>query len=79
MPRGVLTCPVLSISGGADRNVSARISRSIARRYAAEHHIHPDRGHWMIADSVAKEIVPSVIEWLHRTAVASTTHNHTKV
>lgn len=78
VPRGALACSVLSLSGGADRNVSARISRSIARRYDAEHHIHPDRGHWMVADSVADELVPPVIEWLHRTGVAATAHSHTK-
>lgn len=78
LPRNAVACPVLSVSGGVDRNVSARISRAIARRYGAEHHIHPERGHWMVAESVADELVPPVIEWLHRTGIASTAHHQEK-
>ena len=67
--RGAVTCPVLCVSGGADRNVSARISRAIAARYGAEHQVHPERGHWIIAESKVGEVAPPVIEWLERVGV----------
>lgn len=66
LPRGAMRCPVLSVSGGADRNVSPRISRAIARRYAAEQQVHPGRGHWIVAPSKVGEVAPPVLEWLRR-------------
>lgn len=64
VPRDVVRCPVLCVSGGADRNVSARTSRAIATRYRAEHQIHPDRGHWIVAESVRDEVAAPVLRWL---------------
>lgn len=64
--RDDVRCPVLCVSGGADRNVSGRISRSIAARYDAEHHVFPGRGHWLIAESAVADIAPMVLGWLRR-------------
>ncbi len=71
VPRGGVRCPVLCVSGGADRNVSNRISRSIAARYNAEHHVFPGRGHWLIAESAVGEVAPTVLGWLQRLGYAS--------
>lgn len=64
VPRTAVQCPVLCLSGGADRNVSARISRSISSRYGATHHVFPRRGHWLIAPSGVDEVASVVLRWL---------------
>ena len=66
-----LTCPVLCVSAGADRNVAQWISRRIAKRYNAEHQVHPGKPHWIIAESALDEVAPPVLGWLRRT-LAST-------
>lgn len=65
--RGTVSCPVLCISGGSDRNVSNAISRRIARRYDSEHRVFERAPHWIVAESLADEITPPVIEWLRAT------------
>lgn len=62
-----VTCPVLCVSGGSDRNVAPWISRRIAARYGAEHQVHPGAPHWIIADSLVDEVLPPVLAWLDRT------------
>lgn len=62
--RGAVRCPVLCVSGGADRNVSARASNAIAARYQAEHQIHPGKPHWIIAESALDDVAPPVLSWL---------------
>jgi alpha-beta hydrolase superfamily lysophospholipase len=62
--RGTVDCPVLCVSGGADRNVSNTISRRIAARYGAEHQVWPEAPHWIVAESLADEIAPPVLDWL---------------
>jgi len=64
VPPGRVACPVLSVSGGVDRNVSAQLSRAIAARYGATHRIFPQRGHWLIAESGVEEVAGCVLEWL---------------
>lgn len=64
VPRGAVRCPVLCVSGGADRNVAARTSRRIAKRYHATHRAIPGKGHWIIAGSGVAEIAPVVTNWL---------------
>jgi alpha-beta hydrolase superfamily lysophospholipase len=65
--RGAVTCPVLCVSGGADRNVANWISRRIARRYRAEHQHHPRLPHWIVAASALDEVAPGVLRWLDAT------------
>lgn len=62
-----VNCPVLCVSAGSDRNVAQWISRRIAARYGAEHQIHPDKPHWIIAQSALDEVAPPVLAWLQRT------------
>ena len=62
-----ITCPILCVSAGADRNVAQWISRRIARRYNAEHQVHPGLPHWIIAPSAVDEVAPPVLGWLKET------------
>ena len=62
-----VACPVLCVSAGQDRNVAPWISRRIARRYRAEHQVHPGLPHWIIAESAVGEVAPPVLEWLTKT------------
>ncbi|MDT5091922.1 MAG: hypothetical protein QOH60_1285 [Mycobacterium sp.] len=59
-----VSCPVLCVSGGVDRNVAHWISRRIARRYGAEHHHHPGLPHWIVARSALTQVAPPVLSWL---------------
>ncbi|MGV0742437.1 alpha/beta hydrolase [Mycolicibacterium sp. XJ870] len=61
-----VTCPVLCVSAGEDRNVAQWISRRIAARYHAEHQVHPEKPHWIIAQSALDEVAPPVLAWLQR-------------
>lgn len=54
--RRAVKCPVLCVSGTADRNVSNRTSRAIASRYRAEHHVHAAAPHWLVATSLLDDI-----------------------
>jgi pimeloyl-ACP methyl ester carboxylesterase len=62
-----VTCPVLCVSAGSDRNVAQWISRCIAERYNAEHQVHPGLPHWIIAESALDEDAPPVLGWLEKT------------
>lgn len=62
--RGAISCPVLCVSGTADRNVAPWIHRRIARKYSAEHHVHEGMPHWIVADSLIDEVAPPVLDWL---------------
>lgn len=68
--RGAVTCPVLCVSGTADRNVSTATARRIARRYEAEHHVHPETPHWIVAESLVQEVASPVLEWVQKTVSA---------
>ncbi|WP_280384512.1 alpha/beta hydrolase [Nocardia wallacei] len=59
-----VTCPVLCVSAGADRNVAPWISARIAARYRAEHQVHPGLPHWIIAASAVEQVAPPVLRWL---------------
>lgn len=63
-----VTCPVLCASAGADRNVAPWMSRRLAARYRAEHHVHPGLPHWIIAESALPEVGPPTVAWLDRLA-----------
>lgn len=62
-----VTCPVLCVSAGADRNVAQWISRRIAARYQAEHQVHPGLPHWIVAKSAVDDVAPPVLTWLQKT------------
>jgi pimeloyl-ACP methyl ester carboxylesterase len=64
--RADITCPVLCVSAGADRNVAPWMSRRLAARYRAEHHVYPGLPHWIIAESALPEVGPPTVAWLDR-------------
>lgn len=64
--RADITCPVLCVSAGADRNVAPWMSRRFAARYRAEHHVYPGLPHWIIAESALPEVGPPTVAWLDR-------------
>lgn len=76
VPRGRVRCPVLCVSGASDRNVSNGASARLARRYGAEHRVHPGAPHWIVAESLADRVVPEVLDWLE--ATTSTRHHPEK-
>ena len=65
--KGAVSCPVLCVTGDADRNVANWISRRIARRYRAVHHHHPRLPHWIVARSALHQVAPPVLSWLEAT------------
>lgn len=64
VPRDAVTCPVLCVSGGQDRNVSTRASNKLAERYGCTHRAHPTAPHWIIADSLIDDVLPDVLDWV---------------
>ncbi|MFE6507463.1 alpha/beta hydrolase [Nocardioides sp. NPDC057767] len=64
VPAQRVECPVLVVSGGADRNVASWMSQRLARRYRAEHQVHPDLPHWIIAESALPRVGPPVVRWI---------------
>ena len=67
-----VTCPVLCVSAGDDRNVAAWMSRRIAARYGAEHHDYPGLPHWIVAESAVEQVAPGVLTWIRKTLRDST-------
>jgi len=59
-------CPVLCISGGQDRIISRRVAKRVAAYYGADHHLLPDRGHWLLARAGLEKVAKPVLEWLER-------------
>jgi hypothetical protein len=62
-----VTCRVLCVSVGSDRNVAQSISRRIAKRYSAEHQVQPGKPHWIVAESALDDVAPPVLAWLRKT------------
>ncbi|MBX7453523.1 alpha/beta hydrolase [Mycolicibacterium sp. 3033] len=66
-----VSCPVLCVSAGEDRNVAPWMSRRLAARYGAHHQIHPRLPHWIIAESALGQVAPPVLAWLRATVTQS--------
>jgi len=61
--------PALCLSGRIDRVVPNRTSEQIARLHRAQHAIF-DQGHWLIAPSLAQQVVGRVLRWLEESVPA---------
>jgi pimeloyl-ACP methyl ester carboxylesterase len=61
-----IRCPVLCLSGGADRIVPDYAARRIVAATMAEHIVFPGHGHWLIAGSLTGTVAASVKSWLER-------------
>jgi pimeloyl-ACP methyl ester carboxylesterase len=57
-------CPVLVVSGGADRLLKPAVGEGLARFYRAEHFVVPGRGHSLIADSILELVAAPVLGWI---------------
>jgi pimeloyl-ACP methyl ester carboxylesterase len=75
-PKGALkvdaskvTCPMLIISGGKDREHPIAVIRKVAKRYArvATFDELPDHGHWLVAEPGWERIAARIDQWLLRT------------
>ena len=64
MREGAVRCPVLVVSGGADRLLRPSVGMKLARFYNAEHLIFPGRGHSLVADSLVGTVAAAVREWI---------------
>ena len=67
LPIGLVLITMVGACESADRNVAPWLSRRIAARYGAEHRVHPDLPHWIVAESALDEVAGGVLEWLERT------------
>lgn len=67
VPATKVTCPVLCVSAGSDRNVAPWMSRRIATRYRARHQVHPGLPHWIIAESAVPHVAVPVLDWMRAT------------
>ena len=64
MRRGAVRCPVLVVSGGADRLLRPAVAARLADFYNAEHLIFPGRGHSLVAESLIETVAAEVREWI---------------
>lgn len=74
VPRGAVRCPVLCLSGAADRNVSGA-SRARSPLATTPSSRVPKRGHWLVAESGVQEIAPVILSWLQKVLGARTSSN----
>jgi pimeloyl-ACP methyl ester carboxylesterase len=59
-------CPVLCLTGGADRIIPDYAARKIVSATTAEHIVFPGHGHWLIAGSLTGMVAAAVRTWLDR-------------
>jgi pimeloyl-ACP methyl ester carboxylesterase len=57
-------CPVLVLSGDADRFVPLRVARRVAAKYAATLHVLPGRGHLVMREPGWAEAAGEVAGWV---------------
>lgn len=61
-----IRCPLLCLTGGADRIVPDYAARRIVAATMAEHIVFPGHGHWLIAGSLTGTVAAAVKGWLDR-------------
>jgi pimeloyl-ACP methyl ester carboxylesterase len=61
-----IRCPVLCLSGEADRIIPDYAARRIAAGARAEQIVFPGHGHWLIAGSLTGTVAAAVRDWLGR-------------
>jgi pimeloyl-ACP methyl ester carboxylesterase len=61
---GAVTCPVLCVSGGADRMLAPSVGRRLAAYYGADHIVMPGHGHSLVAGSLVGTVAVPVRDWL---------------
>ena len=66
MRKGAVRCPVLVVSGGADRLLRQSVGTALTAFYGAEHILVPDRGHGLVAESLIGTVAARVRQWIER-------------
>jgi pimeloyl-ACP methyl ester carboxylesterase len=66
-PAAENSCPVLVVSGGADRMSAPATARWLAERLSAEYRDYPGQGHWFLAGVQGTTIIGDLHRWLVRT------------
>ncbi len=66
-PTAGVPCPVLVVSGGADRMSPPTTARWLADRLLAEHRDYPEHGHWLCAGEQGMRLTGDLHRWLIRT------------
>ena len=61
---GAVTCPVLCLSGGADRLIKPAVSARLAAFYGADHLVFPGRGHSLVSASLMDSVAAYVRDWI---------------
>jgi pimeloyl-ACP methyl ester carboxylesterase len=61
---GAVTCPVLCLSGGADRLLKPAVGARLASFYQADHLIFPGRGHSLVSASLLDSVAAEVRGWI---------------
>ena len=67
VPTAGVSCPVLVVSGGADRMSSPAIARWLVDHLRAEHRDYPGQGHWLLAGKQGTKLAGDLHRWLIRT------------
>lgn len=62
--RGTVRCPVLCLSGGADRMLAPSVGGRLAAFYEADHMVFPGHGHSLVAGSLTGTVAAPVRDWL---------------
>lgn len=66
-PTAGVSCPVLVVSGGADRMSPAKTARWLVDRLSAAHRDYPEQGHWLCAGEQCTRLTGDLHRWLIRT------------
>ena len=61
---GAVTCPVLCLSGGADRLLKPAVGARLAAFYNADHLVFPGRGHSLVSESLLDTVAAEVSGWI---------------
>jgi pimeloyl-ACP methyl ester carboxylesterase len=61
-----IRCPVLCVTGGADRMLRPSTSERLAKFYDAEHLIFDGHGHSLVAGSLIGKVGVAVREWIEK-------------
>jgi pimeloyl-ACP methyl ester carboxylesterase len=66
VPRDAVRCPVLVVSGGADRLLRKSVGAKLAAYYRGQHLFVPNHGHSLVADSLMDTVAYGIRDWIGR-------------
>jgi pimeloyl-ACP methyl ester carboxylesterase len=74
--KGAVRCPVLVVSGGADRLLRRSVASDLTAFYGAKHIAVPGRGHGLVAESLIDAVAARVRQWIERLPERQGAHDH---